>query len=517
MNSANKVIFNTGVLYSKMLITIVITLYSTRIALNALGSSSYGIFCLVAGVISMLSFLNTAMTISTQRYLSYYMGHEGILKLNKIFSTSVILHLIIGIFIVIIFEIVGFFLFDGILNIPKDSLYQAKYIYHFMVISSFFTIISVPYDAIINSHENMLFISILSIIESVGKLLIAFYILSLDSNRLIVYGGLLTALTIILIIVKRKFSLKKYIECRGVFKVKREKKMLKDMFSFASWNLYGSICGLARNQGIAVVLNYYFGTVVNAAYGIANQVNGQLSYFSASILLAFNPQIMKSEGAGDRERMLKLSALASKFSFYLLSFFSIPLIVEMNYVLHIWLGEVPEYAVIFCQLILLLTITNQLSVGLQSAAQAVGKIKLYQFAIGTINLFSPILGFFALKYGVLNASVVIIITIVIEFIAGSWRIFFLKSLAGLSIKKYLLNVILPCISIFIIVITASFIIHNILNISSFFNLVITCLSSSILISILVYTFGISKSEKQKLFSMLESLLSKFRKKNFNEI
>ena len=153
--------------------------------------------------------------------------------------------------------------------------------------------------------------------------------------------GLLTALTIILIIVKRKFSLKKYIECRGVFKVKREKKMLKDMFSFASWNLYGSICGLARNQGIAVVLNYYFGTVVNAAYGIANQVNGQLSYFSASILLAFNPQIMKSEGAGDRERMLKLSALASKFSFYLLSFFSIPLIVEMNYVLHIWLGEVP--------------------------------------------------------------------------------------------------------------------------------------------------------------------------------
>lgn len=493
-----------------MVITLVITLYSTRLALSALGSSDYGIFYLVAGVISMLSFLNTAMAISTQRYLSFFMGKNEKKKLKDIFDNSVTLHLAIGLTIAFILEILGYFLFKGVLNIPENRIYAGKWIFHFMVISSFFTIISVPYDAIINAYENMLMVAVLSIFDAVGKLLIVLYISIYSNDRLILYGGLLAIETIILILIKRKYCNSKYEECKGGLKMRYEKKMLIEMFSFAGWNLYGTMCGVFRSQGVTIVLNYFFGTVVNAAYGIANQVNGQLSYFSSSILLAFNPQIMKSEGSGERDRMLSLSSLTSKYSFFLLSFFSIPLIIEVDFVLKLWLKEVPQYTVVFCQLVLVLTLINQLTVGLQSSAQAVGKIKLYQFVIGTINLMAPIAGFFALKYGKWDAYVIIIITIIVEIIAGIWRIIFLNKLAGLSISRYVKSVIVPTLLIFTIVFLITFLIHKNLFLNPFVKLIVITLISSSLLAILIYIFGISHKEREMFLSLLK------RKRTINE-
>lgn len=280
---------------------------------------------------------------------------------------------------------------------------------------------------------------------------------------------------------------------------------MKELSSFAGWNLYGILSGIFRSQGITFVLNHFFGTVVNAAYGIASQVNGQISNFSSNLLMAFNPQIMKSEGSGERERMLILSKTTSKFSFFILSFFTIPLIIEMDYVINLWLKEVPEHTIIFCQLILVLTLIGQLTIGLQSSAQAVGKIKVYQFVIGTINLSAPVIGFFFLKYGIWDAYIVIIVTIFVEIVAGISRILFLRYLAGMSIRSYVLDVIKPAILISLIVFFVTFEFNKLLVVHDFLRLVITVGLSSILLILGIYKFGLSTLEKEKTLNLVGNL------------
>ncbi len=501
MSASNKIIFNTAVLYIKMVITLIVTLYATRISLKALGSSDLGIFYLVAGVISMLSFLNTAMAISTQRFLSFYLGKNNQEKLKEIFDSSIILHVLIGIIIVVILELLGIFLFDGLLNIPENRIVASRWLYHFMVLSSFITVISVPYNAIINSHENMVLFSVLSILESIGKLFIAFAISIYADDRLIFYGLLLTILTLVIFIAKRQICNNKYVECRGKLRLNKDLKFIKELFGFAGWNMYGTMSGVIRSQGLTVVLNFFFGTVVNAAYGIANQINGQLSYFASAVLMAFNPQIMKSEGSGERERMLNLSKLTSKYSFLLLSFFTIPLIVETEYVINLWLDDVPEYTIIFCKLILVLTLINQLTIGLQSSAQAVGNIKIYQLVIGTINLIAPVIGFLCLKYGTWDAYIVIVVTILVEIVAGIWRIIFLKKLSGLSINEYISEVLRPSVLISVIVYCITVFLNNQIDTSNFIRLLATIAISSVLLVIGIYKFGLSKPEKEKILSL----------------
>ena len=488
-----------------MVITIVVTLYATRITLQALGASDLGIYYLVAGVISMLSFLNTAMAVSTQRFLSFYLGQKNRDILKEIFDSSIVLHMLVGIALVILLEIVGLFLFNGILNIPVDRIYAAKIIYQFMILNMFLTIVSVPYKAIINSHENMLAISIINILESIGKLIIALLIIRYTRDRLILYGFLLSVLTFLVFISMRQVSRTKYIECRGKIIFNKKNKFMKELSSFAGWNLYGILSGIFRGQGITLVLNHFFGTVVNAAYGIASQVNGQISNFSSNLLMAFNPQIMKSEGSGERERMLILSKTTSKFSFFILSFFTIPLIIEMDYVINLWLKEVPEHTIIFCQLILVLTLIGQLTIGLQSSAQAVGKIKVYQFVIGTINLSAPVIGFFFLKYGIWDAYIVIIVTIFVEIVAGISRILFLRYLAGMSIRSYVLDVIKPAILISLFVFFVTFEFNKLLVVHDFLRLVITVGLSSILLILGIYKFGLSTLEKKKILNLVGNL------------
>ncbi len=486
-----------------MVITLIVTLYATRISLKALGSSDLGIFYLIAGVISMLSFLNTAMAISTQRFLSFYLGKDDHGKLKEIFDSSIILHVLIGIIIIVLLEFLGFFLFDGLLNIPENRIAASMLLYQFMVLSSFITVISVPYNAIINSHENMVLFSVLSIIESIGKLFIAFAITIYTDDRLILYGLLLTALTFVIFIAKRHICNKKYIECRGKLKMYKDKKFIRELFGFAGWNMYGTMSGVIRSQGLTVVLNFFFGTVVNAAYGIANQVNGQLSYFASAVLMAFNPQIMKSEGSGERERMLNLSKLTSKYSFLLLSFFTIPLIIETEYVINLWLDDVPEYTIIFCKLILILTLINQLTIGLQSSAQAVGKIKIYQLVIGTINLIAPVIGFICLKYGTWDAYIVIVVTIFVEIVAGIWRIIFLKKLSGLSIREYVIDVLLPSILTTVVVYYLTVFFNNLIDTSDFIRLLTTIFISTVFLAIGIYKFGLSKPEKEKISILIK--------------
>jgi O-antigen/teichoic acid export membrane protein len=492
MNATKRIILNTGFLYGKMLTTMAISLFSTRLILNALGSEDFGIFNLVAGVIAMLSFLNGAMTVSTQRYMSYYLGANDSHLSNMVFRTSIILHLIIGLLVILLFEITGLFLFDGFLNISPQRISTAKIIYHFMVISTFFTINAVPYDAAINAHENMFFDALTGVFESCLKLGIAIWLIYSDYNHLLLYGLLMAVLTIIMRIIKSVYCSRKYVECKFRTKTKIEISLFKNMFSFAGWNLFGSIAGIGRIQGIAVILNIFFGTVINAAYGIANQVAGQLNSFSAMMLKAINPQIMKSEGANDHQRMLRLSMMASKFGFYLLAFFAIPCIYEMPMILNLWLKNVPENTAVFCDLMLIAMLASQLTVGLQSAVQATGKIKVYQSVVGSLLILNLPLAYLLLKIGMPAYSVLISFS-AIEILACCFRLVFLKILAGLSIRQYVeevfLRIIVPVLSV---VIVGYLVVHNLKFPLRF---LFTGFISTLIFSGTIYIFGLRKNEK----------------------
>jgi O-antigen/teichoic acid export membrane protein len=503
-----RVAFNTGILYAKMLITMGMSLYSTRLVLNALGESDYGIFNLIAGVIAMLSFLNGAMTVSTQRYLSFHQGMGDFEMQKKIFTNSWVLHIAISIIVVIVLLTFVPFLFGSFLNIPADRIPIAKALYYFMSVSVFFTIIEVPFTASLNAHENMFWIAIVNIIESVIKLGMAlslFYFI--QSNRLIVYGMLMTVLSMIIFVLYATYCLKKYVEC-SISNYHIDKVLIRELGSFAGWNLFGALCGLGKTQGIAIILNIFFGTVVNAAYGIANQVASQMNFFSATMLRALNPQIMKSEGANNREKMLWLSMIASKFGFFLLAFIAIPCIFEMPAILKIWLKEVPEYTVVFCSLILIGALVNQLTVGLQSAIQATGKIKMYQTVMGSIQLFNLPTSYLLLKLDFPIYSIMISF-IMIELIACGFRLFFLKKLAHLSIKEYFNRVFLKEIVPAVISIVICCLLVNYLHFD--FRFLMTITISIAMFGIGIYMFGLCKDEKNTINVMLNKFKIKIKK------
>lgn len=507
MKSANRVAFNTAILYGRMLITMGISLFSTRIILNALGSTDFGIFNLIAGIITMLSFLNSAMSTSTQRFLSFFQGQDNIKKQKSVFTNSLVLHITIGLILVFALEIIGLFLFDGFLNIPDNRIYASKIIYHFMSLTVFFTVISVPFTGTLVAHENMIWVAIVAIVETFLKLGIALSLLIISNDKLIVFGFLTACVSIVSCILYASFCIKKYDECTldRLFVV--DKSLLKELSSFAGWNLFGSLCGIGRNQGTAVILNIFFGAVVNAAYGIANQVSNQLMFFSSTMLRALNPQIMKSEGNGDRERMLRLSMTASKFGFFLLAILAIPCIFEMEQILKFWLNNIPEHTVLFCQLFLVATLINQLTIGLQSAIQATGNIKYYQVIVGSILLLNLPVVYITLSMGQ-PPEIAIAVFSLIELIACCFRLFFLKKIAGLSIKDYISTVFIKeVIPVTLSIIVCFFLV---IYLENEYRFLFTLFSSMTIFTLGVYFGGLEVKEKKYINGLVIKSLTIFR-------
>lgn len=514
MKSATKVTTNTAILYCRMLLTMGISLYSTRVVLGALGNVDYGIFNLIAGVIAMLSFLNAAMSTSTQRYLSFNQGKTDKNIQKKIFLNSLLLHFLIGVIIVIGLEAASLFLFTDFLNIPLERVPAAKVVFHFMTGTVFFTIISVPFSASLQAHENMILVAIVNIIEVLLKLFVAISLVQLTTDKLIIFSLLTAGISILSCLFYAFYCISKYDECKikniGTF----DKNLIIELTSFAGWNLFGTLCSLGRSQGLAVLLNVFFGSAINASYAISNQVAGQLNNFSFTMLQALNPQIMKSEGSGDRQRMLRLSMIASKFSFFLLAIIAIPCIFEMNSILTLWLKNVPEYTVIFCSLILAGTLTNQLTIGLQSALQATGKIKQYQAVVGGILLSNLPIAYILLKLGLPSYSVLISF-ICVELIACICRLLFAKKIAGLDLIEYLNRVFLmELVPIFASVLTC-YLLTTYVDVQ--FRFLLTGCFSALVFLTAIYFFGLCPDEKELINGLISKQKSRFslRKNELN--
>ncbi|GGF25799.1 MATE family efflux transporter [Echinicola rosea] len=509
MNAANRVVFNTGILYGRIIVSVGISLFTTRIVLDALGAEDYGIFNLIAGVIVMLSFLKNAMATSTQRFLSFYQGKKDKVMQAKIFWNSLFFHLILGIVLLALLEFAGLWLFDGFLNIPVDKLEEAKQVYHFMIVNVFFLILSVPYNGSLVAHENMVYVALVNILEVLLKLAIAIFLYHTVGKKLVVYGLLMAGISSVSFMVYALYCMKAYQECKIKNRTGIESSLLKELGAYASWNLFGSLCSLGRTQGLAVILNLFFGAIINSAYAIANQVGGQLMFLSTTMLKSINPQIMKSEGNGDRKRMLRLAMIASKFGFFLLSIVAVPFIFEMNNILSVWLKEVPDYAAIFCQMVLVGSIINQLTIGLQSAIQATGRIKAYQATVGGVLLMNLPLAFLLLKMGFAAYSV-LAGYIVVEFIACCLRLYFLNRLAGLPVRQYMDRVILKEIVPLMVLVGTCLLSINIFDFE--FRFLLTIVLAAIGTAFAINFWGLCDDEKEIVSKGLMKIKQKITKK-----
>ncbi|MRX63340.1 MATE family efflux transporter [Maribacter luteus] len=444
MQHAKRVAKNTGILYVQMAITVVLSLYTTRLVLAALGAEDFGIFNVVGGAIAMLTFLNSAMASASQRFMSYATGEGNLDKLKKIFNISFKLHVVIAFILVIVLEIVGYFLFHGILEIETNRIDVAKLIYQFLIVSTFFTVVSVPYDAVINAHENMFLVAVLRIAETMLKLVIAVYITYATGDKLFVYGMLMAALSITLLVFRQVYCHKKYEEVAINFSKYSDKKLFRQMTGFAGWSFLGTSTSMIANYGQTIIINSFFGTKVNAAQGVAVQVSGQLSAFATVMLKALNPVLAKSEGAGNRGLMLKASMLGSKISFFLLMLFFVPVLIEMPYIFDFWLKVVPEYTIVFCTLLLIRKLVEQLFFTLESSIAAVGNIKQFQMYRSILNVFPLIVTYFFYNAGY-PPQTIYIIFIGYSILLALITLFYAKRDCGLSISYFMKNVFLRCV------------------------------------------------------------------------
>ena len=500
MKSTHIVVLNTGILYVRMAITVFLSLYTTRLVLEALGVENFGIYNLVGGIVVMLSFLNSSMASATQRFMSNSHGLGDKNRQIKIFNISFIIHIFIALILFLVFEIVATFLFNGLLSIPEDKIFSAKCIFQFSILSAAASIVSVPYDAVINAREKMFLFSIISIAESILKLIIALIISFLEADNLIIYGLLMAALSFIVFISRALYCHLKYYECTIRIKKYFDFKIFREMSSFATWSLLGSTTSMLSNYGQGIVLNIFFGPVLNAAQGIVGQLSGQLSAFSTTMQRALNPFIVKSEGGGDLKLMRVATLMGSKMNCFLSMIIYIPFFIDMPYIMSIWLKEVPNYVVGFTYLLLLRNLIEQIFLPVVMAISATGNIKEYQIITSILNIFPLPITYFLFKIG-LGPMALYWVFLVITVLISSTISFYAKVQCKIPIKNFLTDVVFRCFIVLLFSSMPGIIIKEVVN-QGLMRLIIISIASFVTTIISIWIIGLNKIEKQFITSNL---------------
>ena len=428
MNSTNnnkRILKNTIFLYFRMILTLGVTLYTSRIVLSTLGVEDFGLYNVIGGVVTMLAFLSGAMSSATQRFFSFELGKKNKGRLENIFNMSINIHILIILIVVLLAETVGTWFIHNYLVIPVERLEAANIVFHCALLSFCISILSVPYNAMIIAYEKMSAFAYVSIVDVLLKLTAVILLSNYGDDKLELYAILLAIISVIV------FSFY-YLYCRFNFSVTRYKwywdaSLFKTLVSYTGWNLFGNLAFVISNQGLNILLNMFFGATVNAARAIAFQVSSALSSFVFSFQMALNPQIIKSYADSNHQYMLQLVFSGARYSFFLLYMLAIPLLLHTRLILDLWLGRIPEYATEFTQLVIIDALVISLSGTLMTAFQATGKIKKYQLVVGTIILVNLPVSILLLKLG-FDAVIVLMMAVVISFCALFARIFLLSQI-----------------------------------------------------------------------------------------
>lgn len=443
ISSENKRIAkNTIMLYIRMFLVIVVTFFSFRLLLGELGDIGYGIYNVVGGIVILFSFLNTAMMQSSQRYMSYYLGRNDAEMLNKVFSVSINVHLIIGIVAFFLCETIGLWFLNSYMKFPFGSIHAVNIVYQCSIISFLCQIMTVPFQAMIISYEKMSFFAYFSIIEVMLKLSAVLILYLFDDNKLIIYSIAIVIIYCSVLLVYFIYCKKQFVAC--AYTSQRDSKIFKDLFSFSGWNMLGGIGNVGASQGVNIIFNIFYGVLLNAAMGVANQVGGAVSSFVSNLQIAFNPQIIKSYSSSDSNRFISLIFKSSRYSFLLIFVIGFPVILYADIILHLWLTDVPKYAVQFTQLIICFCMIDAMSGSLWTAAQACGKIRNYMIIISLL-IFSNVPIAYLLLSMKYSPICVIQYKVVANIVIHIFRIIYLHKLIDFPSLLYCRKVMLPII------------------------------------------------------------------------
>lgn len=497
---------NTIVLYIRMIVTLAISLYSSRIVLKNLGVSDYGIYNVVGGVVVLFSMIGGALSGASSRFITFELGKKENSQLKTVFGCSVTVQIVMASIAVLILETAGVWFLYNKMSIEPERLQSAFWCLQFSILTCFINFISIPYNAAIIAHEKMNAFAWISIIECLGKLIIVIIIGFFSSDRLFLYGLLLALLAIVIRFIYSFYCIRNFKECR--FKPVWNQKIFKEMFFFGLWSFIGTSAAILRDHGGNILLNVFFGPAVNAARGIAIQVNGATTLFVNNFMTAVGPQITKNYASNNLEEMHKLIFWGSKISFFLSFFIVLPLLVNTKFILDVWLNIVPEHTIWFVRLTLLYSLQESFSISLMNAQNATGKIRNYQLVVGGAIMLNFPLSYLCLKNGC-PAEFVFIISIIVCILCFFIRLPFLKKSIHLDIRSFLKNVWGK--SIISSVVAAMPIIWLCRNMDdSWLSFVASTLLCFLVSGVSMYEIGCSDSERNLLKMVMKKVFNKIR-------
>ncbi len=500
-----RLVKNTIFLYLRMFFLMFVSFFTTRIVLSALGASDFGIYNVVCGFVVMLTFLSGAMGNATQRFLSYELEKNNLKKLSNVFSQIKRMYSVLSVLVLLLGETIGLWFVNTKLNIPLNRIVAVNFVYQSSIISTILTLLSVPYNSLIIAHENMKIFAFVGIFEGLSKLIIALILIWYANDKLILYGIALAVVAIIIQLFYYCYCKLLYPETKTYVAVNLDK--MKEIGTFAGWSLFGSVSTMANSQGINILTNMFFGTIVNAARGISYQVDSAIRSFINNFQTALNPQIVKAYSAGKMSEMHSLIFLGSKISFLIMYILTIPILVNVDYILNLWLANVPDSTKKFTQLILINSLIVTFSGTLSIAAQATGKIRNYQMFMGSFLLLNLPITFVLFRLGC-PAYYAIVVSIIIEFFLLFIRLIFLKKMIKLQIFAYVRHVLCPsfiCISLSIpLCIGIAYLFRE----QVLFNFVcsfVCCLGITCVIALFI---GFSKKQQAKLLNIVKVKMKK---------
>ena len=496
---------NTLFLYMRMLILMLVSLYTSRVILDALGVKDYGIYHVIAGFVAMFSLISAALTSACSRFLNVELGKGDSDRQNVVFSTALTIQWGLALVVVILAEAIGVWYVNNIMVLPPERLNAANWCLQFSIFNSGMHLVTIPYNASIIAHEKMKAFAYIGLFQGLAQLGISFLVYWEPFDRLVYYALLLMLLQFLIRLCYQVYCRRHFQEChyRFVF----DKPLMKHMFSYSTWQLIGNGALVLKTHGVNLILNLFFGPTVNAAKGISNQVDRAISLFVNNFMMAMNPQITQSYAKGDYGYMHKLVNNGARLSFYLLLFLSLPVIINANFILHLWLKQVPPYTVAFSQLTLVAILISSISKPLVTAQNATGNVRNYQMVVGGIEMLNFPISYLALYLGMPPTSVAVV-SIGVNIITLWARIYMLPfTVASFNRMKFFKEVILTCLIVAIIASVLPVAIYHILpeNAIGFIINVVVCLSLS---AFVIFYLGCNKSERSYIFSKVRMIQRK---------
>lgn len=483
---------NTIFLYVRMFFVLIVSLYTSRVVLNTLGVSDFGVYNVVGGFVSLFGFLNATLSASMQRFFNFEGGQRGEEGVRDVYTAGFWIHVLLAVVVLILLESFGLWYINNVMVVPADRLHAANILFQYSIFSMALVILEIPYISATLSYERMDYYAVVSIIDVVLKLLIVLALPSIPYDKLISYATLTLIITVVNFLLYFIYAKKNFVALKLETKV--NKGLCRSFLSFSGWNLVGTFAFMLKGQGLNMILNVFFGTLINAARGVAFQINSAIHGFSSNIVIAFRPQIVDSYSKKNNERVLKMFFSESKVCYCLILVLIVPIIIEIDYILRLWLGEaVPEYSNVFASLVLVDMLVCTLNTPVTQVTFSTGNIKSYQIVSSCINLLLLPVCYISLKMG-FDATSVFVITIIFSMVNQIGCLICMKKVFAYSLRSYLKSVVIPLAVITILLPIVPYLISVYMS-TSLLRLLLICISDVVLAFCLIWGFGLNEKEK----------------------